>query len=254
MQRFERSLEIVGVETGLDRLDWEAIAIELVERNRSSIDPNDDLAVGLWVTPGRSRKFSAGYAPRPTVCGHAHPVDFNSFHRWYREGQRLVIANTRQVDPQNWPAELKCRSRMHYYLADQEARESDSSARAVLLDLDGHICEASTANLLAYFKEEGLVSPRMEKALPGISLGFLDELARELKIPIVYRDMSVEEFQSADEILSCSTSPCIWPATRLNGSPVGSGKPGLIFGRLIAAWSDKVGVDIAAQAERFAAR
>jgi hypothetical protein len=41
---------------------------------------------------------------------------------------------------------------------------------------------------------------------------------------------------------------------RLNGQPIGNGLPGETFQRLLTAWSDLVGVNIQAQAERFAPR
>jgi len=254
LDRLERSLKIVGVDPGMSRGDWTQLAEELVSRNRNQIEAADDLAVAIWVTPGAYPKYADFASTRPLVGGSAFPIDFVNFHRLYHIGQRLVTAKTRQVSPQNWPVELKCRSRMHYFLADNEARETDSSARALLLDLDGFVCEASTANVIAYFSQEGLVAPRLEKTLPGISLGAIDDLARQLELPFHYRDMTVEEFAQADEIILCSTSPCVWPVTQLDGKPVGDGHPGLIFQRLMGAWSELVGVDVLAQAERYANR
>lgn len=254
LNRMERSLEIVGVNAGLSRDDWKQVATELVERNRSSIDAADDLAVALWVTPGTHSKFSGGNPSAPTVCGHVRPIDFVRFQHLYANGQRLAIATIRQVSPQNWPVELKCRSRMHYHLADKEARERDPLARALLLDLDGFVCEATTANVLAHFEGEGLVAPKLEKTLPGISLGAVDDLARQLKIRLTYRDIKPEEIAKADEILLCSTSPCVWPVTHLDGNPVGNGKPGAVFQQLMTAWSKLVDVHIVEQSQRFADR
>jgi pyrroloquinoline-quinone synthase len=44
----------------------------------------------------------------------------------------------------------------------------------------------------------------------------------------------------------------ILPATRFDGRPVGTGAPGPVYRRLLAAWSADVGLDIAAQARRHA--
>jgi hypothetical protein len=46
----------------------------------------------------------------------------------------------------------------------------------------------------------------------------------------------------------------VWPVTRLDGRPIGNGKPGTICHQLQTAWSELVGVDIVAQARQFAAR
>ncbi|MFM8703581.1 MAG: hypothetical protein ACKOHG_06875, partial [Planctomycetia bacterium] len=50
------------------------------------------------------------------------------------------------------------------------------------------------------------------------------------------------------EILLSSTPNCLLPATRFDGRGIGTGLPGPGFRRLLAAWSDRVGLDIAAQA------
>ena len=66
--------------------------------------------------------------------------------------------------------------------------------------------------------------------------------------------MTVDEFHAADEALLTSTSICVLPIVECDGQPIGSGQPGPIYRRLLAAWSDLVGVNIAEQARRFADR
>ena len=124
----------------------------------------------------------------------------------------------------------------------------------MLLDAQGFVTEASTANLLIYRAGEGLISPPAAKILRGISLSAAVELARRLGIPTHQRDLTADDVASADEVLLTSTSMCVLPVTRFNGLPIASGRPGAIFLRLLAAWSEMVGIDIVAQAERFADR
>jgi branched-chain amino acid aminotransferase len=52
---------------------------------------------------------------------------------------------------------------------------------------------------------------------------------------------------NADEAFLASTPYCLMPVTKINGVPVGDGKPGPLFRRLISAWSELVGLDIQAQ-------
>jgi branched-subunit amino acid aminotransferase/4-amino-4-deoxychorismate lyase len=190
----------------------------------------------------------------PLVCMHTYPLPFHLWADKYRVGQALVVTDVQQVPLACWPVELKCRSRMHYYLADLQARRIEPGARAVLLDAAGHVLEASTANLCTFRRDEGLVSPPKEKILPGVSIAVIIELARGLQIPFVHRDLTVDELLRADEVLLCSTSPCVWPVLRLNGQAIGGGTPGETFQRLLSAWSELVGLNIQAQAERFAQR
>ena len=59
------------------------------------------------------------------------------------------------------------------------------------------------------------------------------------------------EVATADELFLTSTSTCLLPAVSLDGRTIGSGKPGELFHQLLAAWSELVGLNIAAQADQF---
>jgi len=73
-------------------------------------------------------------------------------------------------------------------------------------------------------------------------------------VPFVSRRLTVDELCSADEALLTSTSICALPIVECNGSPIAGGKPGPVLRRLLSAWNDLVGLDIADQARRYAAR
>ena len=163
-----------------------------------------------------------------------------------RTGAHLVTPSIRHVPPQCYDPKMKYRSRMHYYLADQEARLVDPDASALLLDLDGNVTETSGANFLLV--ERGtIVSPTLRNILPGISRATVIELANRLGIPLVERDIQVFSVMNADEAFLTSTPYCLMPVTKINGVPIGDGTAGPIFRRLIAAWSERVGLDIEEQ-------
>ncbi len=252
--RLEHSLEVVGVDPGLSRAEFAAIAQELMARNHALLAPGDDLGLSVFVTPGLYPAYAGRSPSQPTVCLHTYPLPFGLWAEKYGTGQALVTTDVEQVSPRCWPPTLKCRSRIHYYLADRKAGRIEPGARALLLDRDGRVTEVSTANVLVYSAAEGLISPPQAMILPGISLATIAELAQGLRIPLVYRDLTPAELGGAEELLISSTPWCLLPVVRLNGRPVGGGMPGPVFGRLLAAWSELVGVDIAAQARRFAAR
>jgi branched-subunit amino acid aminotransferase/4-amino-4-deoxychorismate lyase len=143
---------------------------------------------------------------------------------------------------------------MHYYLADREAARREPGARAVLLDEQGHVTEASTANVFLYSREHELAAPPAGSVLPGISASVVLRLAAEAGIPAATRPLTPEDLAVADEVLLTSTPWCLLPVTRFEGRPAGRGVPGPVFQRLLSGWSELVGLDISAQAERFAAR
>jgi branched-subunit amino acid aminotransferase/4-amino-4-deoxychorismate lyase len=254
LDRLARSLEIIGVDPGLTRDEFAAIAEDLVARNYPAVPPGSDLGLSMFVTPGPYATFAAsGYAQRsgPTVGMHTYELPFHLWASKYETGESLVVTPFEQVPPTSIPSELKCRSRMHYYLADRAARAIEPGARALMVDGDGFATESSTANLLVFWKDEGLVSPPREKILPGVTVATIEQLAGKLGVSFSRRSLSVADVVRAEEALLCSTSPCVWAVTRVNGKTIGSGQPGEMVARLQRAWSEMVGLDIVAQALRF---
>jgi branched-subunit amino acid aminotransferase/4-amino-4-deoxychorismate lyase len=248
LARLARGLEIVGVTSPHTERELFDFARELVKKNHALLPPGEDLGLTIFVTPGPAT-IQPGRGP--LVCMHTRRLPWASHTQLYERGQNLVTTKIRQVPTDCWPAELKCRSRMHYWLADHEARRIEPGARALLLDHDDFVLEASTANILIYRAGEGLISPPKESILPGISVAMLADLAQTLGLPFLHRSLRLEDLLSAEEVLLCSTSPCVWPVLSLNGKTIGSGQPGAIFSRLIAAWSQHVGMDIVEQAQRL---
>lgn len=254
LERLWRSLEVVEVDPGLSTADVEKTANDLVARNHALLDPADDLGLGIFVTPGAYPTFAPPDALGPTICLHTYPLPFHRFAHLYEQGDAVVVTDVRQVSAHCWPRSLKCRSRMHYYLADQKARQTDPHSRAILLDEDGFVTETTTASLVIVERGPTIVSPPHEKLLPGISVGVVAELAQQLGIPFVERDLTPDDLATAEEVLLAGTTPCLLPVLRLDGRPISSHRPGGVFQRLIAAWNDLVGIDIVQQAQRFAAR
>jgi branched-subunit amino acid aminotransferase/4-amino-4-deoxychorismate lyase len=253
--RLARSLEIIGLAPPLPLEEIGQIATDLAAQNAKLLEADDDQNVTIFVTPGPYTAY-AEVAGRqgPTLGIHTQPLPFSQWAGKYETGERLVVSDVRQVPAACWPSELKCRSRMHYYLADRQARQRDPRARALLLNERGVVTEASTANVLVVRRDEGLVSPRKVDILPGVTMAVVASLAERLGLPWVERDVTVADVVTAEEVLLCSTSPCVLPVTAVDGRPIGGGVPGPVWQQLISAFSERVGLDIVAQARRCAAR
>jgi branched-chain amino acid aminotransferase len=252
LARLAHSLDIVGLQPvpSLDHLA--GVAARLAEENHRLLPPEADLGLCIFLTPGPYAAFAPEGAAGPTVGVHTYPLRFELWSHKYAQGDALASVGIRQVPRACWPADLKCRSRMHYFLADREAHAAFPGARALLLDLDDHVTEASTANLVVV-RGGQLFSPPLHRVLPGISLQVVTELAASLGLPFHYCDLQTSDVAAADEVLLTATSYCILPVTRFNGQCIGTGRPGPVFEQLISAWSALVGVDIVAQADRCGA-
>jgi branched-subunit amino acid aminotransferase/4-amino-4-deoxychorismate lyase len=250
LDRLLASLRYVRLEIGLDRARLAAISQQLVEHNAALLPEGGELGLIHFVTAGEYPTYAgmAGQPPRtgPTVCIHTFPLPFEMWAEKMRSGAHLVTPSIRHVPPQCYDPKIKYRSRMHFYLADHEARLVDPQAAALLLDLDGNVTETSGANFMIV--EHGtIVSPTLRNTLPGISRSTVIDLAARLGIPFIERDIQVYNVINAQEALLTSTPYCLMPVTCINGAPIGDGRPGPIFRRLLTAWSRDVGLDIEQQ-------
>jgi len=255
--RLQRSLEIVGVNLPLSCEELGELAEKLVKHNHALQKPGDDIGLTIFVTPGIYGTYgsaASGLPEGPQLGMHTYPIPFGLWAHKYDLGDALATTEVQQVPSQCWPTELKCRSRMHYHLADKAARKAFPGSRALLLNERGEVNESSTASLLIFRSGKGLISPPKESILPGISVAVLEDLAAKCGIPFSYEVLLPQDVANADEVLLTSTSPCVWPVTQFNGKPIGNGKPGMMFRMLLTAWSLMVGHDIQAQALAFAKR
>lgn len=251
LDRFYRSCKYARIEPPVTIEECERITLALIEHNMSLVDPGGELAVVYFITPGVNSMYAGsagGSAERtPTFCIHSFPMPFAMFRPFFDEGVRLIVPSTRHVPSQCIDAKIKHRSRLHWWLAEQEARMADSSGVPLLLDIGGNLTETSGANFLLV--RNGIVrSPTTRNILSGISRAVVMEMCTQLAIPFEERDLQLHDAITADEAFLVTTPYCIAPVTSVNGLQVGSGpRGGPIFERLIARWSEDVDVDIRGQ-------
>jgi branched-subunit amino acid aminotransferase/4-amino-4-deoxychorismate lyase len=250
LRRLSQSLHFVGFDIGMSMDELGTTVRQLVAHNAQLLGPEDELGVVIFVTAGEYPTYAGGAAgsvrTTPTLCVHTFPLPFELWAEKLLSGIHLVTPSIRHVPPQCYDPKMKCRSRMHYYLADQQARLVDRDAAALLLDLDGNVTETGAANFLIV--EDGtIVSPSLRNTLPGVSRATVIELAEKLGIPFAVRDFQVFDAVNADEAFLASTPYCLMSVTKINGTRVGTGNPGAIYGQLVKAWSDLVGLDVVEQ-------
>ena len=258
--RLFKSLRYTGFEIDLSRETIIDLALELVEHNARLIPAHHDLGIVLFITAGTSLTYSglAGLAThrKPSICVHTFPLPFELWAPKFETGQHLVTPSIRHLPPECLDPKIKSRSRMHWYLADEQARMVDPKAGALLLDRQDNVTETSTANF--FIVEDGRIStPTGRNSLAGISQSVVSQLAEQLGVELRQRDFQTYDVVNADEAFTTSTPYCILPVTRINQKPIGSGEPGSMFLQLLTAWNALVGVDILAQmrvgaAERIA--
>jgi branched-subunit amino acid aminotransferase/4-amino-4-deoxychorismate lyase len=251
LDRLLHSLELAGIEAPFGKEALAGQILELVRRNGALQPPGEELGVSVFVTGGdvaTYRHMAGASAHGPRCYVYTYRLVLEDYAERMVSGARLVTPSVLQLPQACVPRALKCRSRMHYWLAEKEARKKDPMATALLLDDGERVTETATANLLVVAKGE-IISPCESMILPGVSRKVVIELAGRLRIPFWERDIHIADIKGADEAILTSTPFCAMAATFLDGEPIGDGKPGPVYRRLMAAWNEDVGLDIAEQVQ-----
>ncbi len=235
--RFRQSCELARIAKPMSEQELIRLAEELVSKNVALVGAEEDLSLVMFATPG-----VMGDQGPPTLGMYTFDVPLKRYVPLFREGAHLVTPTTRQVssiDPR-----IKHRSRLHWWIAGQEAQQMEKGAWALLLDGNGYVTETAAANFLIV-KDGTVYTPPRATILGGISLQTVEEICRELGIPFQERPITLEDCLKADEALLTGTAFCVAGVSQING--VSILWPGKVFEKLLEVWTQRVGLDIRAQ-------
>ncbi len=231
IQRMRDGLNAVEIKLDWSQEKWREICTNLLEKNG-----NGNLGIYLHVTRGADSKRHHAYPEgvTPTVFGYAfeippppiperdkiHPYTCSTGHdkRWHHCNIKSIslLGNV-----------------MHF---QQGHRQGDSE---ILLYNDANeLTECGACN--AYIVKDGVVAtpPLDNQILPGITRQILLAVLRaDGSIPVEERVIKMDEVWDADEVWISSSSKEVVPVVRLDGKPVGDGKPGPVWEKAAQLYS-----------------
>ncbi len=133
---------------------------------------------------------------------------------------------------------LKTLNLLANVLAKQTAVEQ--GATEAILVRDGVITEGASTNVFLVIDGRIRTFPVCNYILAGITRSVVIGLAAELEIPVVERPVRIEEVARAEEIFLTGTTTDVLPVVRLDGSPVGDGRPGPVARALGRALTERM--------------
>jgi len=143
------------------------------------------------------------------------------------EGLRVAMSAWQRVNDNAVPARGKITgSYVNACLAVEDAKAGGYS-EALLLNADGHVAEASSANL--FVVREGVLAtpPLSDDVLPGITRTCVIGLARDLGYEVEERSVDRTELYAADEVFLSGTGVQIAAIASIDDRPVGEPGSGL---------------------------
>jgi D-alanine transaminase len=215
MDRLDRSLAAIRLGNPLSRSAWREVF------SRVLAGASGDQSLYLQVTRGadsqRNHLFPA--AARPTVFAMA----------WEAKPRKPEIAGAGvaaiTLDDLRW---LRCDIKSVALLGNVLLRQAaeDAGSEESILIREGRVTEGSSTNVFIVTGGEIRTPPKTRLLLPGITRDLVLELARDAGLPCAEREVLRHELESADEVWLTSSSREVVPVTRLDGRPVGGGRPG----------------------------
>lgn len=244
LKRLMKSAETLGLASGLAGIDLGKACLDTLAANHLG-----DARLRLTVTRGEMDAFPGPQvSTAPTVLVTARSYSALP-PETYARGFRAGIASLRQNSQSPLPG-LKSTS----YLLNVRARMEAEAAgldEALLLNERGSLAEGSTSNVF-FVTGPGLVTPSLESGiLPGITREVVMELARADGVVMSEGEVKLTDLSRFDEAFLTNSVMEIMPLVEVRAKDraftIGTGRPGKLTGRLMAAYRAMVAAETGAK-------
>jgi D-alanine transaminase len=225
LSRLQDSLDGIRLANPHSVAEWTAL-IEQIVRDA----PWEDVGVYLQVTRGPGPRDHA--FPR-----EVHPTVFLMPLELTSPPARLVECGVNAITAQDirWSrCDLKTTSLLANVLLRQLS--VDAGCAETLLLRDGQLMEGASSSV--FLVKDGIIlaPPKTRLILPGITYDVVLELAERETMPHQVRPLADTELRGADEVWLTSSTKEILAVTTLDGQPVGNGRPGPLYRRMLALY------------------
>jgi D-alanine transaminase len=221
MARLQRSLKELRMVLPMDLRALGVILRETVRRNRVK-----DGIVYLQITRGVAHRDFA-FPPAntaPSVVCLARPLSRAKGTARAAAGLSVIT-----VPDIRWArVDIKTTGLLAQSLARQEAKDAGAD-EAWMVDAQGFITEGASCNAWIVTAAGRLVTrPAEFGILRGITREVVMEIIRRERLILEERAFTPEEAKAAKEAFQTSATGLVMPVVKIDGQPVGNGKPGSV--------------------------
>jgi D-alanine transaminase len=229
LDRLDRSLRELRIAAPAKRQSLALIIREVIRRNRVR-----DGIVYLQVTRGvapRDHGFPA-HDVTPALLVSARANDPTRLAGHAERGVGVI-----SVPESRWRrVDIKSVGLLPNVLAKQAAREQ-GAYEAWFVDADGVVSEGASTNAWIVTADGALrTHPVGQAILAGVTRASLLEQVKQAGLRFEERAFSLVEAKAAREAFITSATSILLPVVRLDGTPIGDGRPGPLTLRLRAAF------------------
>jgi branched-chain amino acid aminotransferase len=254
LNRLRGSCEALDLPLGYSDHELTDATVELLHRNRLV-----DARLRLTVTRGAAgTDRSSGGDLVPSVILTAAPVQPYPAEL-YETGMTVVLVDDQKLNPYDMQAGHKTLN-YHSKLTALRSANRRQAGEALWFNVHNYLQSGSVTNVLLV-RDGALVTPPTQRemdddpalaaavpysrsnVLPGTTRQVLLELARRMQIPVRLGAVDVNELRAADEVMVSNSSMGAMPVCSVERHVVGTGRPGEITRRLVAALAAQIAAE-----------
>lgn len=255
LERLYTGIKIFRIPVKLSIDEMEEACLETIRVNEPFFNDTDEHRLMINVSRGPLGIYAPIFGGKlePSIVIADFPLKWTvaSMAKYYDQGINSVIPSQRSIPATLMDPKIKNRSRMWYQMANIEVSQVKGDNNwALLIDPDGYITEGTGDNFFMVM-DGVLYTPEGRNILRGISRQYVFEIADQLGIQCIEKNIEPFDLYNADEAFLTGTPFCILPTTHLNGLPIGEGKMGEVTNQLLSKWSENVGLDVVQQIRNY---
>jgi branched-chain amino acid aminotransferase len=155
-----------------------------------------------------------------------------------QNGIRAKVSSWKRISPESLIPQAKASGQyLNSILAKIESHKAGYE-EAILLDEHNHVCEGTGENI--YLVREGKIHtpPLTASILDGINRRSVIQIARDLGLEVIERDIARAELYLADEVFLTGTAAELTPVREVDDHAVGTGRPGEVTRAVQDAFED----------------
>ncbi|MFK5971099.1 MAG: D-amino acid aminotransferase [Candidatus Marithrix sp.] len=215
LQRLENSLNSIKLSNPLTEVQWVEVLETIIAKNSGT-----NQSVYLQITRGpakRNHNFPEQITPTVFVMSEELKSSPPS------NGVKAIACN----DTRWQNCDIKSIALLANILLRNQAVET--GATEAILIRDGYVMEGAASNIFVIVDNVAITPPKSQFILPGITRDLILEAMQTAKLPCKEADIPVAQLEAATEIWMTSSTKEIIPIIELDGKPIGTGKPGIVW-------------------------
>ena len=231
IERLYEGLKITRIDVSYSKEDMMNAVVETLRRNNFT-----DAYIRLVVTRGKGNLgLDPRSCPHPSIIIMTEPVAPAHGREAREKGVTAIISGYRRDMVDGTTHELKSLNYIQSILAKFQALDAGAD-EVLMLDHRGMVAEFHGSNL--FMIKQGTINTPTSAAgiLHGVTRARVMKLAEELGYDLNERDITPYELLTSDEVFLTGTLAELVPVVKVNGVPIGEGRPGPITKEVIRAF------------------